>query len=80
MFFDLIARIIPGSVALLITSTSYLGADRSITLIADWLGKDLVFPSVLLILVAMVGISYVYAIVLWRVWYGMGFGMSMANY
>lgn len=70
VFFDLIARVIPGSLALILLAVSLVGVDRSVSLVSTWLEKDLGFPSILIILIVMMGASYIYAVSAWGMWYG----------
>lgn len=71
VFFDLIARVIPGSVGLLLLAVSFLGLSEAVSLVSTLLPKDLGFPTALIILVGMTGASYVYAVTAWGLWYGL---------
>ena len=75
IYFDLIARIIPGGLALALLCLSFFGVNNSFSAIYIFFGKDLGFPSILAIILLIIGMSYSYAICTWGLWYGLYGGL-----
>lgn len=75
IYFDLIARIIPGGLAIALLYLSINGYNNSLLQLYTLLDENWGFPSILLIILLVVAVSYSYAICAWGLWYGIYGGL-----
>jgi hypothetical protein len=71
IFFDLIARIIPGSIIFLVL---FISVRVPVTVwhdIHSWLKSTPSFSSVVVFIIAMIPIAYTISVVTWGCWYGL---------
>lgn len=70
IFFDIIARLIPGSVTIGMFALVALGPEQFWCFVKTWLEtSEKTFPSVTIILAVGFTISYVIAVLLWGIWF-----------
>jgi hypothetical protein len=74
VFFDIIARVIPGVVLLAIFSLVYLGFDEYWNMFKEWLGpsdsQKSQLPSAIILFSLSFVAAYIFSIVLWGIRYG----------
>jgi len=64
LFYDIIARIVPGTVIIGVLALTAAGAERSARVVADWLNKPAgSYPSIIVMVVFVFALSYTLAIV-----------------